>query len=252
MKSQQIKFMALGGGQRVGASCYYMGLGNNHILLDCGIGYASGIKQNPVLNALLGVPGIYSLSQLSEIYISHAHLDHSGYLPEVLHQLPNTKIYMTELTRRLLRYQYSEENYQRLMHLNPYVVQYILEALENRCCSINYAQKIPFKEYEVEFLSAGHIPGAMMTLFRYGGKNILYTGDYAVEESLLTGGCDWPRDNIDLMVICGLHAKHPLGGGGNIQNAIQAIKGEIQKSLWRGDHTTGDRGRQKKCKAQWI
>ena len=53
MKSQQIKFMALGGGQRVGASCYYMGLGNNHILLDCGIGYASGIKQNPVLNALL-------------------------------------------------------------------------------------------------------------------------------------------------------------------------------------------------------
>lgn len=236
MKSQQIKFMALGGGQRVGASCYYMGLGNNHILLDCGIGYASGIKQNPVLNALLGVPGIYSLSQLSEIYISHAHLDHSGYLPEMLHQLPNTKIYMTELTRRLLRYQYSEENYQRLMHLNPYVVQYILEALENRCCSINYAQKIPFKEYEVEFLSAGHIPGAMMTLFRYGGKNILYTGDYAVEESLLTGGCDWPRDNIDLMVICGLHAKHPLGGGGNIQNAIQAIKGEIQKSLWRGEN----------------
>ena len=122
MKSQQIKFMALGGGQRVGASCYYMGLGNNHILLDCGIGYASGIKQNPVLNALLGVPGIYSLSQLSEIYISHAHLDHSGYLPEMLHQLPNTKIYMTELTRRLLRYQYSEENYQRLMHLNPYLV----------------------------------------------------------------------------------------------------------------------------------
>ena len=84
MKSQQIKFMALGGGQRVGASCYYMGLGNNHILLDCGIGYASGIKQNPVLNALLGVPGIYSLSQLSEIYISHAHLDHSGYLPDKL------------------------------------------------------------------------------------------------------------------------------------------------------------------------
>lgn len=231
MKKQKIKFMALGGGQRVGASCYYIGLGNNHILLDCGIGYTGGVRRNPVLNALLGVSGLYSISQLSEIYISHAHLDHAGYLPEILHQLPNVKVYMTELTKSFLRYQYLDANYQKYMNLKSSGAKYVLDALAKRCFSISYAQKIPFKEYEVEFLRAGHIPGAMMVLLHFAGKNILYTGDYAVEESLLTGGCDWPQENIDLMIVCGLHAKHPRGGGGNIQNSMEAIKNEIQRKL---------------------
>lgn len=235
MKKQKIKFMALGGGPRVGASCYYVGLGNNHILLDCGIGYTGGVRQNPVLNALLGVSGFYSLSQLSEVYISHAHLDHTGYLPEILHQLPNARIYMTEVTKSLLRYQYLDENYQNHMKLKSGGAQYVLNALERRCVSVSYAQRIPFKEYEVEFLRAGHIPGAMMALLRFAGKKILYTGDYAIEESILTGGCDWPRENIDLMIICGLHAKHPCGGGGNIHGALEAIKNKIQIKLLNGE-----------------
>ena len=38
LRSNDIFFMPLGGGQRVGASCYFLRLGDTNILLDAGIG----------------------------------------------------------------------------------------------------------------------------------------------------------------------------------------------------------------------
>ncbi len=210
MGKKQIKFMALGGAQRVGASCYYLGLGDSHILLDCGIGQLSGMRLNPVINALLGVSGIYSFRQIMEVYISHAHLDHSGYLPEFFKQSSDCRAYMTEITKRLLHHQYSTAGYAKVMHYKRQCDLNILENVFRRSASVSYCHSMPFKEYSVEFLQAGHIPGAMMMLFSYAGKNILYTGDFSINGSVLTEGCMLPEKDIDLMIMCGLHAKHPL------------------------------------------
>ena len=38
LRSNDIFFMPLGGGQQVGASCYFLRLGETNILLDAGIG----------------------------------------------------------------------------------------------------------------------------------------------------------------------------------------------------------------------
>ena len=210
MGKKQIRFMALGGAQRVGASCYYLGLGDSHILLDCGIGQLSGMRLNPVINSLLGIPGIYSFRQIMEVYISHAHLDHSGYLPELFKQSTECRAYMTEITRRLLHHQYSTEGYAKMMHYKRSYTSSMLENVFLRSASVSYCNKMPFNEYSVEFLQAGHIPGAMMMLFSYAGKNILYTGDFSINGSILTEGCMLPDKEIDLMIMCGLHAKHPL------------------------------------------
>ena len=44
----QLLFMPLGGGQQVGASCYYLRLGNSNIILDAGTGLKDEIIYNPV------------------------------------------------------------------------------------------------------------------------------------------------------------------------------------------------------------
>ncbi|MDD6345731.1 MAG: MBL fold metallo-hydrolase, partial [Oscillospiraceae bacterium] len=75
----EILFMPLGGGQRVGASCYYLQLGNNHIMLDAGIGNNKNLKFNPVISQLTALHSFYSLNQINQIFISHAHMDHVGY-----------------------------------------------------------------------------------------------------------------------------------------------------------------------------
>ena len=43
----EIIFMPLGGGQRVGASCYYLKIGDSNILLDAGIGVDQGMEFEP-------------------------------------------------------------------------------------------------------------------------------------------------------------------------------------------------------------
>lgn len=201
--------MALGGSQKVGASCYFLKLGENNILLDCGIGFENTLRYNPVLTAILKMPGIYSLSQISEIYISHAHLDHTGYLPELIKSNRNSKIYMTPVTVTLLESQYNDKNYLDIMHYNKSSLPYAISNLDNVVATVNYMQKIPFKNYTVSFYQAGHIPGAMMTLFEYKNKRILYTGDFSLHETPLTGACQIPNKKIDILIMCGLHAKHP-------------------------------------------
>lgn len=201
--------MALGGSQKVGASCYFLGLGEDNILLDCGIGFKDNLRYNPVLSAVLEMPGIYSLSQISEIYISHAHLDHTGFLPELIKLNHNSKIYMTPVTVTLLESQYNDKNYLDIMHYNKSSLPYAISNLDNVVATVNYMQKIPFKNYTVSFYQAGHIPGAMMTLFEYKNKRILYTGDFSLHETPLTGACQIPNKKIDILIMCGLHAKHP-------------------------------------------
>lgn len=201
--------MALGGGQRVGASCYFLRFGENNILLDCGIGFEKSYRVNPVLNALFTIPGMYSLSQLSEIYISHAHLDHSGYLPELMKSVKNGKFYMTAATKMFLKNQYNDKNYLDIMHYNPRALPRSIIDFEKFAATVNYMQKIPFKSYSAGFYEAGHIPGAMMMLFEYGGRKILYSGDYSLHETPLTGKCQIPEENIDILILCGIHAKHP-------------------------------------------
>ena len=72
--------MPLGGGQRVGASCYYLRLGEANLLLDAGIGVKDGVVSEPDLHSLLITPYVQSLNQIDRIFISHAHADHVGFL----------------------------------------------------------------------------------------------------------------------------------------------------------------------------
>lgn len=210
--NDNIYFMALGGGQRVGASCYYIKLGLSNLILDCGLGIDQNILFEPNLYCLLTSPFIQSLSQLNQVYISHAHLDHVGYLPKLLKETPNTPVFMTEMTAFLSEYQIYDKNF-----INPYrkhtkereriATQYLLE---NKVVYVSYMQTIDMQQYKVTFFPAGHIPGAMMMLFEYKNRKILYTGDFSVSATPLTDGFSLPDGiEIDTVIMCGLYAKRP-------------------------------------------
>ena len=77
---KDIIFMPLGGGQSVGASCYYLKLGESNLILDAGIGTRDGMIYEPDIFSLITSPYMESLNQLEQVYISHAHMDHVGYL----------------------------------------------------------------------------------------------------------------------------------------------------------------------------
>ena len=206
---QHIYFMPLGGGQRVGASCYYLRLGNANIILDAGIGKEKGVIFEPDLYSLLLSPFMQSLSQINQIYISHAHTDHIGYLFKLMSKAPYADVYMTDFTALLSEYQLYDRVFLSGIHKEEdqrLANQHMLDKI----ITVSYMQKMDFKKYNVSFLPAGHIPGAMMTLFQCGKQKVLYTGDYSLDHTPLTSGCIIPDNlNIDIVILCGLHAKHP-------------------------------------------
>lgn len=205
---KNVKFMALGGAQSIGESCYFLKLGSNNILLDCGAKKIKGIFKGPEFLRLYESGLVDSPKNISEIFISHAHMDHIGYLEYLISDIGDTPIYMTEVTKVLSDYQfYGKLDCKRKLLTTSGVM--LKEKLLNKIISISYLQKIYNKEYNVEFYPAGHIPGAMMTLIEYQGRNILYTGDYSLKSTLLTNGCYIPQDkNVDVLIVCATHAKH--------------------------------------------
>ena len=62
---QDIIFIPLGGGQRVGASCYYLKVGDANIILDAGIGIDDGLEFGPDFQFLIRTPFIQSMTQIN-------------------------------------------------------------------------------------------------------------------------------------------------------------------------------------------
>lgn len=207
-KNNNILFIPLGGGQRVGASCYFLRLGETNILLDAGTGTNGGIICNPVFSSLMSLPGFCSMNQIDHIFISHAHIDHCGYLFNIMSEAIQANVYMTDITKSLIELQIFDR---KLSEKGSYSQQRRLSAQNklDRITTVSFMKSMHFEKFNVTFYPAGHIPGAMMTLFEFNGKNILYTGDYSIDASPLTQGCIIPDKRIDVLIMCGLHAKHP-------------------------------------------
>jgi len=221
--NKDIYFMPLGGGQSVGASSYFLKIGGSNIILDAGKGKNNGVNFSPDYYSLQISPFIESLSQINEIYISHAHSDHVGYLFELMNMASFSGVYMTQLTKILTEFQ----NYDKKKFRNDYEMM-SAESLLTRIAAVSFMQTIDFGNYKAKFFPAGHIPGAMMILFEYQNRKILYTGDYSMNPTALTTGCFIPENTeIDTVIMCGLHAKHP-----NYVNNHNSLYEKAEKVLY--------------------
>ncbi|OOO00608.1 MAG: hypothetical protein ATN35_06430 [Epulopiscium sp. Nele67-Bin004] len=224
-------FMALGGGQRIGASCYYLKLGESNIILDAGTGLDSeGVIFEPNLYALKTSPFVTSLTQINQIFVSHAHMDHIGYLPKLIQETPMADVYMTDMTKTLTEFQLYDKTYTANQNQ---MIRLGIKSCLDKIVPVTYAKPMKFKDYTATFFSAGHIPGAMMILFEYNRRKILYTGDYSVMNTALTDGCFmFEGYNIDTIIMCGVHAKHPKYTTKN--NYLHKILENIERQIFLG------------------
>jgi Cft2 family RNA processing exonuclease len=209
----EIQFMALGGGQEVGASCYFMRIGASLILLDCGKKITTTGLAAPNFYPLLQPPFLESMNQIHQIFISHSHYDHLGNLTAVASSCTNAAIYATPVTKALARYMLWDlgGRYTRSIPIMRREQEEILTtAAVDRIIPVGYCQPITLPGYRANFYEAGHIPGAAMLHIQAGNRSILYTGDFSSGETALTSGYALPENlHPDIMIVCAVHAKHP-------------------------------------------
>lgn len=226
-----ISFMALGGAQSIGDSCYIIKFGRECWMLDCGSRRYRGAIQGPPLDLAVRAGLLDSPSQLMGVVISHAHMDHVGYLPSVLAQSA-APIYMTPITKVLTEYQLFDR---QVAHTLGYTEEqcWLNEKLATQYQGISFLKPIHIGEVEMMGIPAGHIPGAMMVEFNYKGRSILYTGDYSLAHTALTAGCMVPSKPPDILLICGTHAKHPVSRSGyeTLFNKVQKIYEHLENGV---------------------
>ena len=98
-RDDTIRVTALGGYAEVGRSCSLLQTGESSILIDCGINVGSNSPNNTFPR--FDLPE-FDVEKLDAVVISHAHLDHSGFVPYLFKYGYNGAVYATRPTRDLM------------------------------------------------------------------------------------------------------------------------------------------------------
>ena len=95
---QNVSLQFLGGAGTVTGSKFLLGNGDNRILLDCGL--FQGLKDLRQRNWAT-LP--FDIKNLRAVVLTHAHIDHSGYLPKLVKLGFQGSVYATAGTCDLLK-----------------------------------------------------------------------------------------------------------------------------------------------------
>lgn len=154
-----------------------MEAGGQKILVDCGL-----VQGTKIADDVNWDPFPYNTAEIDILFITHAHVDHLGRMPKLIHEGFQGKIYSTEPTKALAPLMLEDTasilSKNTELDLNKIYSPENLKSAMAKWEGFKYNQKIRITEnLEVSFLNAGHILGSAMVEFIYNGKKILFTGD---------------------------------------------------------------------------
>ncbi|MDO8538269.1 MAG: beta-CASP ribonuclease aCPSF1 [archaeon] len=199
-KNGWVRVTPLGGFRQVGRSCILLETPETKIIIDCGINVASQEKPYPYLDALS-----FPIDQLDAIVISHAHIDHAGFVPYLYKMGFTGPLYCTAPTRdlmTLLQFDYIDvaikENKEP-----PYNEKDVKEMLKH-VITREYREVTDIApDMKLTFHNASHILGSASVHLHIGegGHNVVYTGDIKYGFTRLFDNIDLHYPRIETLII---------------------------------------------------
>lgn len=185
----------LGGAGTVTGSKYLVQHDGKRLLVDCGL--FQGYKQLRLRNwNPLPVPP----DQIHAVLLTHAHLDHSGYMPLLAKEGFTGHVYASRGTRDLCRILWPDSGHiqeedaafvnrhgfsKHAPALPLYTRQDALDALP-LLKAVEFDKTItPMPGWKASFSPAGHILGASSILLEVAGRRILFSGDLGRPDDLI-------------------------------------------------------------------
>jgi metallo-beta-lactamase family protein len=189
-----IKLTFLGGVGTVTGSKYLLESQGKRVLVDCGL--FQGFKPLRLRNwANLPI----APSSIDQVLLTHAHLDHSGYLPLLVRNGFKGEIVCTESTRELCgillpdsgHLQERDAEFANRRGFSKHKPALPLYTAADAEASLAHFRAVPFRKpvavpggFSARFLYAGHILGAAMIELTHSGGQILFSGDLGRPDSL--------------------------------------------------------------------
>ena len=228
------RLTAIGGFREVGRSCLYLQTPNSKILLDCGVNVAGTDEKTsyPFLN----VPE-FAPDNLDAVIITHAHLDHSGFVPYLYHYGYDGPVYCTTPTRdlmTLLQLDHIDIAYREEQPL-PFNIKHVKKCIKHTI-TLDYGEVTDIApDIRLTLHNAGHILGSAMAHLHIGDgqHNMVYTGDFKYEQSRLLEPAVTRFPRLETLVM-----ESTYGG----KEDVQPSRNHAEKELIRTIYTTLRRG----------
>ena len=178
-ESGDVRITFLGSARQVGRSAILVKTRESEILMDCGInpGSRNAIGTYPRLDV-----EEFDLSRLDAVVISHAHLDHCGFLPYLYKYGYNGPVYCSEPTSSVMTLLQSDyiDVTRKEGKAPPYSAEEISEAILHTI-PLGYGEVTDISpDIRLTLHNAGHILGSSISHLHIGKglHNVVYTGDF--------------------------------------------------------------------------
>ncbi|VTU18018.1 Ribonuclease [Variovorax sp. SRS16] len=190
-----MRIQFLGATGTVTGSKYLLEHDGRRLLVDCGL--FQGLKQHRLRN---WEPLPVDAARIDAVLLTHAHMDHSGYVPRLVKLGFEGRVYCTSATRdlcRLLlpdssRLQEEEADFANRHGHSKHKPALPLYTEEEARIALKRFETVPFeKEISIwpgwswRLGRAGHILGACSPRIDWGGGSILFSGDLGGNDDLM-------------------------------------------------------------------
>ncbi|MCW5932668.1 MAG: MBL fold metallo-hydrolase [Fimbriimonadia bacterium] len=188
MKTTQLQFLGASG--MVTGSKYLLKTGSQQYLIDCGL-----FQGSSEIKAHNWDPFPIPPSEIDAVLLTHAHIDHSGWLPRLVKEGFHGSVYTTEATCALLNIMLPDSanlqeqdaayaNKKGFSRHKPALPLYTVEDAERALKllkPVHFGKRLTLKEAHFTWRPAGHILGSGMIMTDFetenGARRLLFSGD---------------------------------------------------------------------------
>ena len=202
-ETTEASLITLGGFAEVGRSSMLLSTHESKILLDCGINISGKDPSNTLPR--FDITG-FELNQIDAIVLSHAHLDHTGFLPSLFKYGYRGPVYCSEPTlplMNLLQKEYIKNTDCPALYSDKDIDDVVMHTIP---LTFGIVTDIS-PDIKLMLSNSGHILGSASIHLHIGNgdHNLVYTGDIKFGRTFSLENASWNFPRVETMIIEGTY-----------------------------------------------